>query len=55
MPLVFGGAPLVNVLVSMAMHPPKTPPNPLLYVGVRRWLSLAPAWCCVIGRDTLVP
>jgi len=33
MPLVFGGAPLVNVLVSMAMHPPKTPPNPLLYVG----------------------
>jgi hypothetical protein len=33
MPLVFGGAPLINVLVSMAMHPPKTPPNPLLYVG----------------------
>jgi len=33
MPLVFGGAPLVNVLVSMWIHPPKTPPNPLLYVG----------------------
>ena len=33
MPLVFGGAPLVNVVVSMAMHPPKTAPNPLLYVG----------------------
>jgi hypothetical protein len=33
MPLVFGGAPLVNVLVSMAMHPPKTAPNPMLYVG----------------------
>ena len=33
MPLVFGGAPLVNVLVSMWMHPPKTAPNPLLYVG----------------------
>src|SRR5215813_2652263 len=33
MPLVFGGAPLINVLVSMAMHPPKTPPNPLLYLG----------------------
>lgn len=33
MPLVFGGAPLVNVLVSMAVHPPKAPPNPLLYVG----------------------
>jgi hypothetical protein len=33
MPLVFGGAPLVNVLVSMALHPPKTPPNPMLYLG----------------------
>ena len=33
MPLVFGGAPVVNVLVSMWMHPPKTAPNPLLYVG----------------------
>ncbi len=33
MPLVFGGAPLINVLVSMAMHPPKVPPNPLLYAG----------------------
>jgi len=33
MPLVFGGAPLVNVLASMVMHPPKVAPNPLLYVG----------------------
>ena len=33
MPLVFGLAPLVNVLYSMATHPPKNPPNPLLYVG----------------------
>jgi len=33
MPLVFGGAPLVNVLVSMWVHPPKAPPNPLLYAG----------------------
>ena len=33
MPLVFGGAPLINVIVSMAMHPPKTAPNPLLYLG----------------------
>lgn len=33
MPLVFGGAPVINVLVSMAMHPPKTSPHPLLYVG----------------------
>ena len=33
MPLVFGGAPLVNVLFSMWLHPPKTMPNPLLYLG----------------------
>jgi hypothetical protein len=33
MPLVFGGAPLVNVLYTMYMHPPKTAVNPLLYVG----------------------
>jgi hypothetical protein len=33
MPLVFGGAPVINVFVTMALHPPKTTPNPLLYVG----------------------
>ena len=33
MPLVFGGAPLVNVLYTMYLHPPKTAPNPLLYLG----------------------
>ena len=33
MPLVFAGAPLVNVLFTMLQHPPKTSPNPLLYVG----------------------
>jgi len=33
MPLVFGGAPLVNVLVSMALQPPKEAPDPLLYLG----------------------
>jgi hypothetical protein len=33
MPLVFAGAPLVNVLVTMVTHPPKTAPNPLLYLG----------------------
>ncbi|MEX2262783.1 MAG: hypothetical protein WD696_12575 [Bryobacteraceae bacterium] len=33
MPLVFGGAPVINVLISMWIHPPKTPPNPMLYVG----------------------
>jgi len=33
MPLVFGGAPLVNVLTAMVMHPPKGGVNPMLYVG----------------------
>ena len=33
MPLVFAGAPLVNVLFSMWQHPPKNSPNPLLYLG----------------------
>jgi len=33
MPVVFAGAPLVNVLFSMWLHPPKTMPNPLLYLG----------------------
>ena len=32
-PLVFGGAPLVNVLVTTLQHPPRTAPSPLLYVG----------------------
>ena len=33
MPLVFGGAPVINVLVTMLIHPPKSAPNPLLFVG----------------------
>lgn len=33
MPLVFGGAPVINVFVSMALHPPKSAINPLLFVG----------------------
>lgn len=33
MPIVFGLAPLINVLYTMATHPPKSSPNPLLYVG----------------------
>ena len=33
MPLVFGGAPIVNVLLTMVLHPPKSAMNPLLYVG----------------------
>ncbi|MBC7911490.1 MAG: EamA family transporter [Pyrinomonadaceae bacterium] len=34
MPVVFAGAPIVNVLFSMLLHPPKTAPNPLLYLGI---------------------
>lgn len=33
MPLVFGGAPVVNVLLTMVIHPPKTAINPMLYLG----------------------
>ena len=33
MPLVFGFAPLVNVLYTMYIHPPKVAPHPLLYAG----------------------
>jgi uncharacterized membrane protein len=33
MPLVFGGAPIINVLASMVIHPPKVAPNPMLYLG----------------------
>ena len=33
MPLVFGGAPIVNVLFSMVLHPPKSGINPMLYLG----------------------
>ena len=33
MPLVFGGAPIVNVLVAMVIHPPKSAINPMLFVG----------------------
>ena len=34
MPLVFAGAPVVNALFSMILHPPKQAPNPLVYVGM---------------------
>jgi hypothetical protein len=33
MPLVFAGAPVVNVLVTMVLHPPKSAVNPMLYIG----------------------
>ena len=33
MPLVFGGAPIVNVMVAMAIHPPRQSLSPMLFVG----------------------
>ncbi|MBI2190501.1 MAG: hypothetical protein HYU36_00785 [Planctomycetes bacterium] len=33
MPLVFAGAPIVNVLITMALHPPKASPSPMLCLG----------------------
>ncbi len=33
MPLVFAGAPIVNVVITMAIHPPRAAINPLLYLG----------------------
>ena len=33
MPLVFSGAPVVNVLYSVWQHPPKEAPSPMLYLG----------------------
>jgi hypothetical protein len=33
MPLVFGGAPIVNVAIAMTIHPPKAAVNPLLWAG----------------------
>jgi len=33
MPLVFGGAPIVNVAIAMFLHPPKEAVNPMLFVG----------------------
>jgi drug/metabolite transporter (DMT)-like permease len=34
MPIVFGGAPVINVLTTLALHPPKSSINPLFFVGV---------------------
>jgi outer membrane protein assembly factor BamB len=39
MPLVFAGAPIVNVLYSRWEHPPTVAPSPMLYVGFLRAAS----------------
>ena len=34
MPLVFGGAPVINVLTTLVLHPPKSSISPLFFLGV---------------------
>lgn len=45
-PLVFAGAPIVNVLVSMAWHRPKAAPEPWFWLG----LALAAAGAALVLR-----
>lgn len=33
-PLVFAGAPIVNVFISMGIHPPDHKPSPIFYLGL---------------------
>lgn len=33
-PLVFGLAPIVNVIISLLWHPPKSAPGPLFFAGI---------------------
>ena len=33
-PLVFGIAPIVNVIITMLWHKPKTAPSPMFFVGL---------------------
>jgi drug/metabolite transporter (DMT)-like permease len=32
--IVFGGAPVINVVTTLALHPPKSSVNPLFFAGV---------------------
>ena len=50
MPIVFGGAPIVNVLVAMLLHPPKAAINPLMYAGFL--LVSIGAWMVLYFRPT---
>ena len=34
MPIVFGGAPVINVLTTLILHPPKSSINPMFFLGV---------------------
>jgi len=47
MPLVFGGAPLVNVLYTMYIHPPDRG-EPLLYLGFPHHPPPGAGWCWLL-------
>jgi hypothetical protein len=49
-PLVFAGAPIVNVLVSMSWHRPKSAPEGLFYAGIA--LAAAGAYLVLRYRPT---
>ncbi len=34
MPLVFGGAPVINTIYTILTHPPKNPPSAMFYAGI---------------------
>ena len=48
MPLVFGGAPIVNVLLSMVIHPPKSR-RTRCCTWDSCWHPWVRAWCCTSG------
>ena len=49
MPLVFGGAPIINVLYSMVIHPPKAR-RTRCCISASSSPRSAPAWCCISGQ-----
>ena len=50
MPLVFGGAPIINVLYSMVIHPAEKRRPTRCSTSASCWRRSAPAWCCTSGR-----
>ena len=50
MPIVFGGAPIVNVIVAMLIKPPQSSINPLMYAGFV--LVSIGAWMVLYFRPT---
>jgi len=50
MPIVFGGAPIVNVVVAMLIRPPQSSINPMMYAGFV--LVSIGAWMVLYFRPT---